>query len=1072
MSAHKFKIILLSVGLLLFVTASLYPKGDKNKKKQNAKVTAQRAGSVLDINNIYTSFYNDGDSDFDKGTQNAGFVYPKGSGKTAVFEAGLLWGAKVPGDSIPRVGGSSYNHGLQPGPIMADGQPASDPTADQYRVYRVRPDVYPGGPDVDLNQEATLEGKSAAQLRTEYEEDWTQWPANLGAPYDDKNKDGKYEAGTDVPGVPGADQTIWFVSNDQNKDLTQALYGADPLGIEMQATIWAYNQQGALGNMYFRKYKFINKGYQKYNIDSMYVSMWADVDLGDAGDDFVGVDTTLSLQYCYNANATDAIYGATPPAIGFDFFQGPLVKGLANQDINKNGVDDAQDFGIFDGKQVGPGLINLPMTAAYYFANGDANIGDPTLGDIEGSIEFYRFFKGEYGISGDPFKYNGVITKYALSGDPVTRTGWLDGNQLPAGDRRQGSSSGPFNMAPGDTQEVVVAEIVAGNIPGVDRISAISLLKFYDKQAQLAYNNFFDLPSAPPAPEVKAIELSHEIVLDWGGKLDKVRATENSTSKGFAFQGYNIYQLPYASASLSEAKRLDTYDIVDGVGKIIDQVFDPSTGSVIAKPVQFGNDNGVNRSVIIKTDAFKDNNALINGIKYYFAVTAYSYNPDPNAVPNNLENPLKVITVIPHEPDPGKSYGEMPGDTLLVTHSSGASDGIVVPVVVDPTATTGHEYTVRFKNSASTSQDAVADSWELYDNASKSVVYSSNNLTGNDGGTISDSSNYYQTNGGVHLQVAGPPVAVKDYTSTGTRWVSGTNAGLSSFFGGLGMGAEFFGSDLPASKYVPVEIKFVGGANSPSEANGWSQGAVYWRSDGYNYHGKGWMPFTVWDISDPANPKQINASFVEDANDGSANLQWDMGWNGTAFAANGGREYLFINDTPYDPNHYNGTVDGTFNDVLYAMWPSARGSHPYLEAPFQLDIFPNYPVLVKDAYTFKTTAPDSSASLAKADVEKINVFPNPYYGVNSQEINKYNRFVTFSHLPANATIRIFNLAGVLVRTVDHNSNSQFEKWDLNNESGLPVASGMYIAYIDMPDLGKTKILKFAIIQEQQILDRF
>ncbi len=42
----------------------------------------------------------------------------------------------------------------------------------------------------------------------------------------------------------------------------------------------------------------------------------------------------------------------------------------------------------------------------------------------------------------------------------------------------------------------------------------------------------------------------------------------------------------------------------------------------------------------------------------------------------------------------------------------------------------------------------------------------------------------------------------------------------------------------------------------------------------------------------------------------------------------------------------------------------------------------------------------------------------------------------------------------------------------SNSAGLPVASGLYIAYIDLPDLGKTKILKIAIIQEQQILDRF
>ncbi len=88
-------------------------------------------------------------------------------------------------------------------------------------------------------------------------------------------------------------------------------------------------------------------------------------------------------------------------------------------------------------------------------------------------------------------------------------------------------------------------------------------------------------------------------------------------------------------------------------------------------------------------------------------------------------------------------------------------------------------------------------------------------------------------------------------------------------------------------------------------------------------------------------------------------------------------------------------------------------------------------------------------------------------------MNKYQRFVTFNHLPAEADIKIFNLAGVMVRRIQKSSTSQFERWDLNNDSGLPVGSGLYIVHITMPGLGgATKILKVAIVQEQQILDRF
>jgi hypothetical protein len=51
-------------------------------------------------------------------------------------------------------------------------------------------------------------------------------------------------------------------------------------------------------------------------------------------------------------------------------------------------------------------------------------------------------------------------------------------------------------------------------------------------------------------------------------------------------------------------------------------------------------------------------------------------------------------------------------------------------------------------------------------------------------------------------------------------------------------------------------------------------------------------------------------------------------------------------------------------------------------------------------------------------------------------------------------------------------NSQFKTWDLQNESGFPVASGMYIAFIDMPNIGMTKTLKLGVIQEQEFLHHF
>jgi hypothetical protein len=50
--------------------------------------------------------------------------------------------------------------------------------------------------------------------------------------------------------------------------------------------------------------------------------------------------------------------------------------------------------------------------------------------------------------------------------------------------------------------------------------------------------------------------------------------------------------------------------------------------------------------------------------------------------------------------------------------------------------------------------------------------------------------------------------------------------------------------------------------------------------------------------------------------------------------------------------------------------------------------------------------------------------------------------------------------------------TQFAQWNLNNEGEFPVSAGMYIAYIELPDLGINKTLKLGIIPEQQYLDRW
>jgi hypothetical protein len=68
----------------------------------------------------------------------------------------------------------------------------------------------------------------------------------------------------------------------------------------------------------------------------------------------------------------------------------------------------------------------------------------------------------------------------------------------------------------------------------------------------------------------------------------------------------------------------------------------------------------------------------------------------------------------------------------------------------------------------------------------------------------------------------------------------------------------------------------------------------------------------------------------------------------------------------------------------------------------------------------------------------------------------------------NCNIYVYTLDGVLVKNINRNvsdPNNTLEKWNLQNNDGSYIASGMYIVYVDCNNLGN-KVLKIAIFQNK------
>ena len=701
----------------LFIVSGIFAREMANtvsSKETSARVLENLSPSisVLNINNVAYWIGKDGAYTTSGSPNGCMADYPIFTGGL-IYADGMLWGAKMKGDGQGdevRVGGSTYYHGMKAGRIITNNAGdvlGSDDPANNH-VWRVRTDWATADLSVDAaNYYATSAADvTADQIETvkgQYEYDWNNWPATWGAPYKDVNNNGTYEPATDIPGYPGADQTMWTVANDVPKIVSAtgdsigyqstapSLYGADPIGIELQITIWGYafGASDPLGNNIFKKatmkYMGLPDTPDGAMMDSLYFTQWSDPDLGTFTDDYVGCDIDLSFGYVYNGNRLDGVFNGIfdlpCPAGGYDFLQGPPD----NMDIDGDG--DSTEF--------------LGMTSFTYFGAGSA-ISDPDLSSYSGSLQFFNLMEGflprpEYPTQ-IPFTdpSTGLETKYALSGDPTSGSGWIDGVQLPPGDRRMVMASGPFTLDLGESADVVLS--IAGGM-GLDAVSSVSVAKFHDAAGQYAYDQSFVLPSAPSSPTLAGIEMDGKIGIDWGSNAASVSSTEETVSAGFEFEGYVVYQLPSASAPLSEAVKVATYDKVNLVQNILDPSIDPLTGLVVDAAKQTGTDAGVQRYFETDYDEVRGR-PMSNGVAYHYAVTAYSYLADNAGSPfKTLESGETRISVTPHSANPGVTVNQEMSSAVDVTHN-GTANATVDVTVINPSQLTGDSYQLSFSEQA------------------------------------------------------------------------------------------------------------------------------------------------------------------------------------------------------------------------------------------------------------------------------------------------------------------------------------------------------------------------------------
>lgn len=400
--------------------------------------------------------------------------YFPGPAIQTIFQDGLVWGGKIEQSSDKiRVGGQTYKAGTQSGNW--------EEVEASKRIYRIRPDwknltkaelieevvillnksrSYINGFPFSIDEEITRE--EIESVADNYEADWKEWPVDLGAPYVDVDENGFYNpvldsAGLpqislgDYPGIEGSIMTIWYVNNDKDANLTRDLYGSDPLGLEVQTTLWTYASSN-YSDLIFKRYIMINKS--ESDIDSMYISKWADIDNGNAGDDLASWDAPTQTGYIYNDHI-DSHFGDKPPAIGYKLLIGPHIN-----------TTNVQDTAIINFQKVS-GFKNLaPTSFSFFNNNSDQPYCDPEYSFYTGTQQWYNLMRGFTPTTDldnpTPFlvgngSNKGQETKFCVSGNPIAGVGDIDGqgDNPSASDRRFQTACGPFNLASGDIQEFI-----------------------------------------------------------------------------------------------------------------------------------------------------------------------------------------------------------------------------------------------------------------------------------------------------------------------------------------------------------------------------------------------------------------------------------------------------------------------------------------------------------------------------------------------------------------------------------------------------------------------------------------
>ena len=1029
---------LLTICCLLLAAGSLMAKTATMTRPRGKRIYDTK---FLDINRWHMPFYNNGEFGIDLTKLNyPGGYWPAPKKNFHLFGGGIWVGAiSAANETLVSVG---YN-----------------PNSGGCEYYPTAAKDFAGGT-----------GNAADRV---YKYGTSDWPPDQS------------RFGTDPYLVPQENfslQDIWFTCTDAAPG--QHVSPGKPLGIDVYLTVYAWNYP-ANQDIFFLNYKVRNSTGEafgtKSDLRNVYFGVCQDLDIGDATDDMVG----MILNRVFNSGAD------TVRNVGF-----------VGDNNNYEAPSDRWENGQ-------PGIVAMKFLQSPRRANDTTQLG----------MTAFKKFTIDIDPVTDP-------TQYLTMAGIDYRTGIYnayDSLDEAPGDKRIIQCSGPFDLPADSIQAIIVANFACYYGQENELWSARNEADMQNivrtaQSAQFIYDRGWLLPGPPESPSVTLIPMDNKVRITWDNRPetqsdryyviahdpDTTKVSWDPKYKEFDFQGYKVWK----SRNGADWDLLTQCDIADG---------DTFSDTTVVDSIRIkATDSGIFYSVM--------DDSVINGYTYYYAVSCYDHNW--TTVFDSLHRPIDSVRMAPLEGGkrsvagtprweaanavPARAFvKKLVGDTLSPAFVCSAQ--VVIPFQVSAHDT----YVLQMLEPKYISGNIARYQWIVKDKRSDSLVldtagitytlidYNSARLVRNDLPTVGGLTTKMKLKMGVPDSSFGPVTAAPNYPMDSLKSMPPASSGRWAYRGSdIQITWHRTGTRVTADVIdvsnggIPIPFIHYGTDQNarPESANGYCfvNNAFKFASDSlpatycYFYCCGGYLA-----LNKGASGAHAIGTLLDIIQDGDV---WQVtGYKAKKTSPAYNTFYVFgapeslarVVYSPLGAMRYIGsglnniTFDGLYNGAkavdtffLYISGIGVPDTVKWKESRTGLWSDPT-PLTAQDqsmqsGITFRAASLSGHTlgdtwvqSVAQAKL-RVRVVPNPYFITDAWEINAYTRRMAFTGLPAECDIRIFNLAGDLVKHIKHTETRTpypgqatpqpgelggTEFWDLINDNKQLIATGVYIFHV-------------------------